>query len=70
MTAVTDYCRQMSGDGADSSSVLAVKLFSCGQNAATDRAPSGVHGDGRDRDNNKMENIFITELVYKRTTLI
>jgi len=37
----------MSGDGTDSSSVEAVKLFSCGHSAATDRAPSGVHGDGQ-----------------------
>jgi hypothetical protein len=70
VTTVTDYCRQMSGDGRDSLSVVTVKLFSCGHSTETDRAPSGVHGDGRYRNNGKMENIFITKLVYKRIKLI
>lgn len=46
----------MSGDGTDSSSVGAVKLFSCGQSAATDRAPSGVHGDVRQEGQAQWKN--------------
>jgi hypothetical protein len=43
VTAVTGYCRQMSGDGTDRSSVAAVQWCSCGHSGATVRAPSGVH---------------------------